>query len=151
MSKRIEKTLEKTKFCSSPIVAVSAKPGGSDDNNEENIDKSNEKSGIGLKLLLDTICDQISIPKRSPKGELVLSVDHCFSIRGSGTVMTGTILQGSVCVNDVCLLCSNVLFIDFFNVLTIYRVIQQIDNQLYSHFSLHNRISKFLPLKSSKK
>jgi translation elongation factor EF-Tu-like GTPase len=147
MSKRIEKTLEKTKFCSSPIVAVSAKPGGTDDNNQENIDKSHEKPGIGLKLLLDTICDQISIPKRSPNGEFVLSVDHCFSIRGSGTVMTGTIIQGSVCVNDVCLLCSNVLFIDFFIVLTIYRVIQLIDNQLYSRFSLHNRISKFLPLK----
>jgi hypothetical protein len=30
-----------------------------------------------------------------------MAVDHCFSIRGQGTVMTGTIHQGSVSVNDV--------------------------------------------------
>lgn len=29
-----------------------------------------------------------------------MAVDHCFSIRGQGTVMTGTILQGSLAVND---------------------------------------------------
>lgn len=29
-----------------------------------------------------------------------MSVDHCFSIRGQGTVMTGTILQGSLAIND---------------------------------------------------
>lgn len=30
-----------------------------------------------------------------------MAVDHCFSIRGQGTVMTGTILQGSLAINDV--------------------------------------------------
>jgi len=99
MSKRIQKTLEKTKFSNAPIVAVSANPGGSNENKDVNEDKP-----IGLKLLLDTICEQISLPKRSPNGEFVLSVDHCFSIRGSGTVMTGTIVQGSVSVNDVSLM-----------------------------------------------
>lgn len=29
-----------------------------------------------------------------------MAVDHCFSIRGQGTVMTGTILQGALAVND---------------------------------------------------
>lgn len=29
-----------------------------------------------------------------------MAVDHCFSIRGQGTVMTGTVLQGSLAVND---------------------------------------------------
>lgn len=29
-----------------------------------------------------------------------MAVDHCFSIRGQGTVMTGTILQGSLAIND---------------------------------------------------
>lgn len=29
-----------------------------------------------------------------------MAVDHCFSIRGQGTVITGTILQGSLSVND---------------------------------------------------
>lgn len=96
MSKRIQKTLEKTKFTNTPIVAISANPGGSD---VQTIDKS-DVNPIGLKLLMDIICDQISLPQRSPNGELLLSVDHCFAIRGSGTVMTGTIIQGSISVND---------------------------------------------------
>lgn len=29
-----------------------------------------------------------------------MSVDHCFSIKGQGTVMTGTILSGSVSLGD---------------------------------------------------
>lgn len=29
-----------------------------------------------------------------------MAVDHCFSIRGQGTVMTGTVLQGSLAIND---------------------------------------------------
>lgn len=106
MSKRIRKQLEKTKFFDSPIVAIAANPGGSDDNNQLNVEKSDGNDGkdpIGLKLLLDTICNQISIPERNPNEKLILSVDHCFAIRGSGTVMTGTIIQGSIAVNDVSL------------------------------------------------
>lgn len=41
------------------------------------------------------------VPKRSSSGAFVFSVDHCFPIRGQGTVMTGTVLNGSVAVNDV--------------------------------------------------
>lgn len=29
-----------------------------------------------------------------------MSVDHCFSIKGQGTVMTGTILSGSIGLGD---------------------------------------------------
>ena len=44
------------------------------------------------------------LPNRKGEGELVFNVDHCFSIKGQGTVLTGTILQGSVKVNDVSLI-----------------------------------------------
>ena len=40
-------------------------------------------------------------PIRSPEGPFLFSVDHCFSIRGQGTIMTGTVLSGSVKVTDV--------------------------------------------------
>uniref|UniRef100_H2YEH9 Tr-type G domain-containing protein n=1 Tax=Ciona savignyi TaxID=51511 RepID=H2YEH9_CIOSA len=40
------------------------------------------------------------IPNRSSDGTFLFSVDHCFSIRGQGTVMTGTVLSGKVSVND---------------------------------------------------
>lgn len=45
------------------------------------------------------------LPERSDQGALLFAVDHCFSIRGQGTVMTGTILQGAITVNDVSVLC----------------------------------------------
>jgi translation elongation factor EF-Tu-like GTPase len=41
------------------------------------------------------------LPERKGDGAFVFSVDHCFSIRGQGTVLTGTILQGAVGINDV--------------------------------------------------
>ena len=47
------------------------------------------------------LIDQLFIPKRSPEGPFVFSVDHCFPIRGQGTVMTGTVLNGSVAISDV--------------------------------------------------
>ncbi len=43
---------------------------------------------------------QTYLPQRDPGGDLLMAVDHCFSIRGQGTVMTGTILQGSLAIND---------------------------------------------------
>jgi selenocysteine-specific translation elongation factor len=31
----------------------------------------------------------------------MFSVDHCFPIKGQGTVMTGTVLSGTVQIHDV--------------------------------------------------
>ena len=31
---------------------------------------------------------------------MVFNVDHCFGIKGQGTIMTGTVLQGSLKVGD---------------------------------------------------
>ena len=47
------------------------------------------------------LIDHLFIPKRSSEGPFVFSVDHCFPIRGQGTVMTGTVLNGSVAISDV--------------------------------------------------
>ena len=38
-------------------------------------------------------------------GPFIYSVDHCFSVKGHGTVMTGTVLSGSVKISDVRILC----------------------------------------------
>ena len=85
------KTLENTRFANSPIIAVAAKPGGPD---------APETDAIGVKELIDCLNTHVYFPKRDPSGSFIYSVDHCFSIRGQGTVMTGTILNGTVNVND---------------------------------------------------
>lgn len=91
MTKRLTKTLAATKFSSSPIIPVSAKPGGPDGPDGES---------IGINILIETLSSYSVVPNRSADGPFIFAVDHCFGIRGQGTVMTGTILSGSVAVND---------------------------------------------------
>lgn len=91
MTKKMAKTLENTKFAGSPILAVSAKPGGPDCPDSE---------PVGTQKLIDLLSSLSYLPIRDPSGPVVYAVDHCFSIRGQGTVMTGTILSGSIKVND---------------------------------------------------
>jgi selenocysteine-specific elongation factor len=62
-----------------PIVPVSAKTG-------ENLDK--------LKQELDTLANKVA-PK-SPNGILRLPIDRVFTMKGFGTVITGTLLSGTV-------------------------------------------------------
>ncbi|GFY67593.1 selenocysteine-specific elongation factor [Trichonephila inaurata madagascariensis] len=87
MSKKILKTLEKTKFKDSVIVPVSAKP-------------ASEEKPIGIDFLIQTLQQFTYVPERSEKGQLMFAVDHCFAIRGQGTVMTGTVVQGCITLSD---------------------------------------------------
>ena len=56
---------------------------------------------MGLTDLIETLISQTYVPNRDADGPFIFSVDHCFSIRGQGTIMTGTALNGSAAVNDV--------------------------------------------------
>jgi selenocysteine-specific elongation factor len=95
MTKRMLKTLEATPFNSCPIIAVAAKPGGATETT------SDCESSIGISELIDTLTSCCYWPNRDSHGSFVFAVDHCFSIKGHGTVMTGTVVSGSVTVNDV--------------------------------------------------
>ena len=52
-------------------------------------------------FFIQTLSRHLFVPQRSTEGPFLYAVDHCFPIRGQGTVMTGTILRGSVQINDV--------------------------------------------------
>ncbi|XP_062970637.1 selenocysteine-specific elongation factor [Cynocephalus volans] len=92
MTKKMQKTLENTKFRGAPIIPVAAKPGGPEAPETE--------APQGISELVELLKSQISIPTRDPSGPFLMSVDHCFSVRGQGTVMTGTILSGSISLGD---------------------------------------------------
>lgn len=62
---------------------------------------ADQGAALGLDGLVEALCQAARLPERQDTGPLVLSVDHCFLVKGQGTVLTGTILQGSVAVNDV--------------------------------------------------
>lgn len=49
--------------------------------------------------LKNQILKFVKFPERSD-GDLLICVDHCFSIKGKGTIMTGTVIQGALKVND---------------------------------------------------
>lgn len=86
MKKKISMTLKTTKFKDCCIVAVSA--------------VAETDPGCNINDLMTTLTQSAFIPKRDSKGSLLFAVDHCFPIKGQGTVLTGTILQGQISVND---------------------------------------------------
>lgn len=73
-------------------MPVSAKIGGHED-------VTNDES-IGISELIEELQKLTYLPSRDPNGPFVFAVDHCFSIKGQGTVMTGTVLSGSIQVNS---------------------------------------------------
>ncbi|XP_045614553.2 selenocysteine-specific elongation factor [Procambarus clarkii] len=91
MTKRILLTLQKTKFANAKVIVVAAKPGGPEVPDVE---------PIGVKDLIDGLQKFAYVPERDTTGPFLYAVDHCFSIRGQGTVMTGTVLQGTVAINE---------------------------------------------------
>ena len=93
MEKKMRMTLSKTRFKDSPIVSVSAKVGGSE--------TATTTNSIGIDDLIERLKEMTFQPSRDPSGPFIFSVDHCFIIKGQGTVMTGTVLSGSVHVNTV--------------------------------------------------
>lgn len=83
VSEEIRETLKSTPFSDAEIVAVSAHTGGGFDN------------------LLETISEQAKTIQSSRKhGAVRLPIDRSFTIKGAGTVITGTLWQGSVHLDD---------------------------------------------------
>ena len=55
----------------------------------------------GMEALVSTILAHATLPQHDDKSvPLLFAVDHCFGIRGQGTVLTGTVLQGRVAVGQ---------------------------------------------------
>uniref|UniRef100_A0A0M3HNH7 Tr-type G domain-containing protein n=1 Tax=Ascaris lumbricoides TaxID=6252 RepID=A0A0M3HNH7_ASCLU len=52
------------------------------------------RASESAKALIETLRCNLYEPKRISSGRFVMSVDHCFPIRGKGTVMTGTVVDG---------------------------------------------------------
>jgi selenocysteine-specific elongation factor len=106
MSKRLLKTLENTKFANSPIVAVSANRQQTVDDSISNLNLQEEENNSTSKMLnMNTLIDTLKLctflpSRRTDSGPFLFFVDHCFSIKGQGTIMTGTVISGQVKVNE---------------------------------------------------
>jgi len=90
MEANLGKVLAKTRFPNPPMIAMAACPGADPGTTEH----------IGMDMLLAAIEANTRMPQREYDQPFLFAVDHCFPIKGQGTVMTGTVLRGSVKVND---------------------------------------------------
>ena len=109
--------LKTTRFAQAPAVGVSACIGGEKvaaSNAEETGMASARRVGANDTFNFDTLVRVLRESLRPPirqqttvgmkeaeKQPFYFSIDHCFPIRGRGTVLTGTVLNGFVSVNDL--------------------------------------------------
>ena len=56
---------------------------------------------LGLDDLVEMLRRRARVPERDEAGPFFFAIDHCFPIRGQGTVVTGTALRGACRANDV--------------------------------------------------
>lgn len=82
IEKKISKTLIDTPFKNSPIVPISA------------------TNNMNITEFINVCTKYAYVPERNSKLPFLFAVDHCFSIRGQGTICTGTVLQGQVRIGD---------------------------------------------------
>ncbi|GFR43158.1 hypothetical protein Agub_g4205 [Astrephomene gubernaculifera] len=81
-TKRLGQTFALTKFAGASMLPVAAKPGSPPD-----------AAPLGVEQLRAALVALVAPTPRPWDGPLLLAVDHCFPMRGVGTVMTGTVLQ----------------------------------------------------------
>lgn len=80
---KLRKVFSDTKFGKEvPMIPVSA------------IDSSSTSS------FLDQLKPFLFIPDRNIKNPFLFSVDHCFTLKGKGTICTGTVLEGKISTSD---------------------------------------------------
>lgn len=57
-------------------------------------------TGEGVSAVLDALSAVLRPKRRQAGGCPIVAVDHCFPLRGQGTVLTGTVLQGTLREGD---------------------------------------------------
>lgn len=101
--KSVRQRLQNTRFAGAPLIGVAACVGGekvaASDGENNNLQLINES--FNITELIDLLRSKLPQPKRQSTGPFSFSVDHCFPIRGRGTVLTGTVLNGTASVNDM--------------------------------------------------
>lgn len=101
MTRRIRKTLMNSKFANSEIVPVSAFIGGEKTAAISGGTPTTSSNSLGMTELVERITSTVRISERDSSQPFYFAVDHCFAVKGHGTVLTGTVLSGAIAVNQV--------------------------------------------------
>ncbi|KAI8468590.1 MAG: SelEFm [Monoraphidium minutum] len=93
--KRLGAALAPTRFSGAPMVPVCARPGGGGAPGAPGGARAEGVDELKAVLL------GMAAPRAAAVGApFLFAVDHCFAVKGQGTVLTGTVLQGAVSVGD---------------------------------------------------
>lgn len=115
MKRRLEKTFLTTRWPGVPIVEVAADPGARGLHQPKATTDDAAAPivvpPLGLQALKDRIVASIDImlvdtrnAATKQRDGFLMFVDHCFPVKGQGTVLTGTVMQGHIAVGDDLLL-----------------------------------------------
>lgn len=55
---------------------------------------------VGIGDLIQQIVKCVPVQPAPPSGPFKFAIDHCFAIKGQGTILTGTALSGTAKVGD---------------------------------------------------
>lgn len=114
MSAKVRKILSSTRFAEAAIVALSAAPGGAGKGGAGAAadaaaasakaaspgDMGSPTPLADVSSLSSLLLSSIRVPRRARTGPFLMAADHCFAVKGHGTVLTGTALRGRVTVGD---------------------------------------------------
>ena len=95
---RVKKVLASTKFSDAPIIALSAAPGGAGKLGAAAPSPLPPRDDSSIDELRSLMAANVRLRTRDAVGPFLFAVDHCFPVRGHGTVLTGTVLAGSISV-----------------------------------------------------
>lgn len=97
----VRRRLAPTRFRDAPIIAVSACVGGEKVAAVTGATLSVKSETQNMDVLVRTLQTELPPPRRLSSKLFYFSIDHCFQIRGQGTIMTGTVLSGSLAPNQI--------------------------------------------------
>jgi selenocysteine-specific elongation factor len=105
MKRRLERTLLTTRWPGTPIVEVAADPGARGLHTTE---VAEAMQPVGIQALIDAMVGIINVEAlfeareaaRQRRDGFIMFVDHCFPVKGQGTVLTGTVMQGQIAVGE---------------------------------------------------
>jgi selenocysteine-specific elongation factor len=108
MEKRLRGVMTQTRWPSAPIVAVAAAPAASTaaldtEGAATPAAVASAPPSVNVEAVTSSVLKllDVALAERKPSSSAFLMyVDHCFAVKGQGTVLTGTVLDGTVKVGD---------------------------------------------------
>jgi selenocysteine-specific elongation factor len=104
---RVRKVLGSTKFAGAAVLPLSAAPGGGGKMGAAAplagggaADGAAKAQSPTVAPLVEHLLAHAALPARNAGGPFLFSIDHCFTVKGQGTVLTGTVIAGSLALGE---------------------------------------------------